>query len=169
MVEEAKRLQAEPFAPAPALSAPILKVPVAQDLDAYDATSATAFLQIASPNKSVPRPHFGPSRNERKALRKAAKRKARLERKNRNRSKREAWPDYYAGYVAYINSAEWRAFRLLTFSLRGKRCERCGEEEGQRHLHHLTYRNLGHEEQEDVMVLCRECHKAAHPETQKAA
>lgn len=116
----------------------------------------------------IPAPIWKPesttSASPRKLHRKEKRRKERRERKANRRNRREGRPSRYAEYVAYINSPEWRVFRLTIFALRGRRCERCGDDgSGIREVHHLTYENLGHEKPEDVQVLCVECHHLAHP------
>ena len=57
-------------------------------------------------------------------------------------------------YIEHINSSEWRNFREKIFRKRGRMCEDCTEVE-RLELHHLTYENLGHERDEDVLILCR--------------
>jgi 5-methylcytosine-specific restriction endonuclease McrA len=87
-------------------------------------------------------------------------------------------------YSEYIASDAWRAKRdsaLLIASRRSPRrgypaCEACGKFGGHfknpsehrvqyangLHVHHVTYRNLGDEPPEDLIVLCTECHKRVH-------
>jgi 5-methylcytosine-specific restriction endonuclease McrA len=67
-----------------------------------------------------------------------------------------------AEYEAYINSPEWRAFRMTIFAQRGRRCQNCGTEKGIIHVHHLNYNRFGHEKPKDVRVLCEECHTKEH-------
>lgn len=35
-------------------------------------------------------------------------------------------------------------------------------------MHHLTYERLGHERDEDLVLLCKECHRAADRERERA-
>jgi hypothetical protein len=84
------------------------------------------------------------------------KRQARKERQQKRRAIRRA------EYEAYINSPEWKAFRVQIFAERGRTCQDCGKQTGVMHLHHLHYRNFQHEKPEDVRVLCENCHEAVH-------
>lgn len=43
----------------------------------------------------------------------------------------------------------------------GGMCQRCGRSTA-RHVHHLTYNNLGHEPLSDLMPVCGSCHQAIH-------
>jgi 5-methylcytosine-specific restriction endonuclease McrA len=61
-------------------------------------------------------------------------------------------------YEDYLVSAEWqaikeRALRAALFS-----CEQCGSKPPLE-VHHKTYTNLGHEQIEDLKVLCPACHE----------
>ena len=96
--------------------------------------------------------------------RREAKRKRREERRAARAGKPSIQDEWRAKYEAHINSLEWKLFRLTVFASRGTNCEACGlSDSGQRHVHHLHYRNLGHEKLEDVKVLCEVCHQKAHP------
>ena len=64
-----------------------------------------------------------------------------------------SWKDHdpwWIKYHKYIDSAEWKVFRIAIFAQRGARCERCWTTHGPLQLHHLHYGNLGHEKPEDV-------------------
>jgi hypothetical protein len=61
-------------------------------------------------------------------------------------------------YTKYMHSQAWRDFRNKILADRGMMCESCGSFEGHREVHHLTYANLGHEQPEDVLVLCGNYH-----------
>lgn len=65
-------------------------------------------------------------------------------------------------YNVYLQSEHWKNFRNETLKKRNK-CEKCNSKENLC-LHHLTYERLGHETQEDIMVLCNDCHKKIHSE-----
>jgi hypothetical protein len=64
-------------------------------------------------------------------------------------------------YDLYLSSSHWRSLAARIKTARGNRCERCGETE-RLDAHHLTYDRIGHERDEDLMVLCRECHFSLH-------
>ncbi len=101
-------------------------------VDAFDVTSADEFIAGRVKKKKRKRRSTG-----RKALRRAK-------------------------YEAYINSPEWKLFRVTVFAARGRKCERCCTIKGEMHVHHLHYRNFGKEKLEDVQILCERCHKAEH-------
>jgi len=64
-------------------------------------------------------------------------------------------------YLAYLNTPEWRAKRTRKLHQSGWRCSACG---GKRDLqvHHVTYERLGCELDEDLRVLCADCHEREH-------
>ena len=61
-------------------------------------------------------------------------------------------------YKKYINSPEWQE-KVKTY--RKKNCDICGSKYNL-HLHHLTYKNLLFETEEDFATLCKYCHQACH-------
>ena len=65
-------------------------------------------------------------------------------------------------YNSYINSAQWYAFRKGILDKRGRKCERCGQTEGEIHAHHLTYERFTNELESDILLLCKKCHKKEH-------
>lgn len=69
-------------------------------------------------------------------------------------------------YTAYINSPQWKRRCARAIARAGDRCQRCGFTKYSRRLevHHLTYARLGHERDEDLIVVCHECHVAADQE-----
>lgn len=61
----------------------------------------------------------------------------------------------------------WQRKRLEIFSRRGFKCEKCGEETKQLHLHHNYYekdKNAWEYPDEAYRVLCSTCHNALHNE-----
>jgi hypothetical protein len=64
-------------------------------------------------------------------------------------------------YVDYMASPEWKSLRKRILSTRNK-CEKCGASDCELHLHHLTYENFKHEKDEDMQVLCYDCHSEVH-------
>lgn len=81
-------------------------------------------------------------------------------------------PDHSAKYKAHIASPEWRAIRKAALERAHYRCQLCGLPLARlkrlgRHLevHHNNYENLGHEQPEDLVVLCAggtgACHAVA--------
>ena len=84
-------------------------------------------------------------------------------------------------YTAYLASDWWQARRKRAFYLACRRCQSpcCGlsylrsltdqevaEQMGpvayRLEVHHLTYARLGNEADDDLIVLCPECHATAH-------
>lgn len=63
-------------------------------------------------------------------------------------------------YHEYIVSAEWKAKSRTFIASRGK-CEICGSIR-QLQSHHKHYYTLGFEEQDDIRVLCADCHAGEH-------
>lgn len=66
-------------------------------------------------------------------------------------------------YTAYINSSAWErkkaAFRE-TDEYTG-RCYCCKSFENI-HIHHITYERLGDESMDDLVAVCRKCHRLIH-------
>ena len=66
-------------------------------------------------------------------------------------------------YKQYLKSEDWRERRKELLEEADYMCDECSEKATQ--LHHLKYDNLGEEElDEDVIALCKECHKEKHEE-----
>lgn len=74
-------------------------------------------------------------------------------------------------YPEYLQTDHWRRIRSAIILAYGARCqhETCqmiGDsywfDEQYIHVHHLTYKNRGHERFEDLQLLCDEHHKEAH-------
>ena len=67
-------------------------------------------------------------------------------------------------YKEYLNSEHWKKFRKETYSKR-KRCQKCSSKK-KLNIHHITYVNIWKETQDDVLVLCNECHFRGHKKPQ---
>jgi len=63
-------------------------------------------------------------------------------------------------YSEYLRSPKWSLKRKQALAQAGEKCERCGQSKWTVRLevHHLTYERLGHEDLNDLQVLCKECH-----------
>lgn len=61
----------------------------------------------------------------------------------------------------YLNSTHWKIKRHQAIQRAGGECENCGASYDLV-VHHLTYERLGQEEDDDLEVLCRECHRMVH-------
>jgi len=65
-------------------------------------------------------------------------------------------------YRRYLRSPEWRTKRYAAIVRAGYRCAVCHRvywDERKLQVHHVTYDRLGREQPEDLMVLCRRCHR----------
>jgi hypothetical protein len=116
--------------------------------DAFDVILAEAF---------APQPKHVPQSARQRKLARLVERSRRLAVIHPDKSL--TWQE---NYEQYINSPEWRAFRLMVFAGRGRRCQSCTKNEGQMHVHHLHYRTFRHEQPADVLVLCEGCHTLVH-------
>lgn len=69
-------------------------------------------------------------------------------------------------YKKYMQSKEWQAKRQERIAIDGGCCVMCGrplEKIKKIQVHHVTYRNLGHENAlTDLCTLCGSCHKKLH-------
>jgi hypothetical protein len=63
-------------------------------------------------------------------------------------------------YQAYLSTEHWKNKRQEVLSIRGCKCEKCGEWGNE--IHHLSYDNLWKEPLNDLQVLCDDCHEATH-------
>lgn len=70
-----------------------------------------------------------------------------------------------SNYSEQVKSPLWQKKRLEVLNLRGFKCEICGNEKDQLHVHHRFYikgRKI-HEYDNDVLqVLCEKCHEIEH-------
>jgi 5-methylcytosine-specific restriction endonuclease McrA len=64
-------------------------------------------------------------------------------------------------YPEYLLTRHWERKRRLAIERAGYRCEKCGFRYFLE-VHHLTYERLGCEQPEDLMALCRTCHRGQH-------
>lgn len=65
-------------------------------------------------------------------------------------------------YSDYLQTVEWQAKRRVLLRERGNQCERCPGLNRALHVHHKTYKRVGHELPEDLEVLCEQCHREEH-------
>jgi 5-methylcytosine-specific restriction endonuclease McrA len=72
-------------------------------------------------------------------------------------------------YNERVNSDAWKARKRELIRWRGQFCERCGLH-GPLDLHHKTYERLGEEMDDDLELVCRDCHdRFADPERAERA
>jgi len=67
----------------------------------------------------------------------------------------------YRSYDEYLRSEHWQEVRKATLAAANNRCQWCGSRVAL-HIHHKTYDNIGHEHDDDLLVVCRECHDKIH-------
>ena len=95
------------------------------------------------------KPKFQPSKTK---LLHAAK----LHRKNKRRRKAQRIINGFK-YDDYIHSRAWNDKRFEAFKRANWQCQVCGQ---RKRLtgHHLTYKNFGNENPEDILAVCEQCH-----------
>lgn len=64
-------------------------------------------------------------------------------------------------YKKYLNSKEWKERRLQRLEIDGYKCACCGTDKNL-NVHHLTYDMIGSEEMDDLITMCKDCHKSIH-------
>jgi hypothetical protein len=64
-------------------------------------------------------------------------------------------------YEAYLMSPEWKEKARQARIRAGNRCQLCNRR-GALDVHHRTYDHIFHEKPEELIVLCRDCHKVFH-------
>ncbi len=67
-------------------------------------------------------------------------------------------------YYEYIQSNEWM-YTAERIKIQ-RRCQECSSEK-RLEVHHLTYKNLGNEQPDDLLVLCHRCHSKKRPKKVK--
>ena len=68
---------------------------------------------------------------------------------------------YRPEYEKYLMSSDWQEKRAERFEKDGNRCVCCGAEKALQ-AHHITYERVGHEDIDDLVTLCADCHKTVH-------
>lgn len=64
-------------------------------------------------------------------------------------------------YEAYLETPQWRRLRLLVIARDGGHCAICKCSD-LLHVHHLHYRTFGNETGEELVTLCKPCHRDEH-------
>ena len=64
-------------------------------------------------------------------------------------------------YQVYIDSRPWQRLRVRILKRDRNQCTKCGRKH-ELDVHHLNYDQLGQEQEEDVVTLCRRCHRDEH-------
>ncbi len=61
-------------------------------------------------------------------------------------------------YEQYLQSPQWKRIRTDRMDMDGGSCQVCGSKENLA-VHHITYARKEHEELDDLITLCSECHE----------
>lgn len=69
-------------------------------------------------------------------------------------------------YNDYLQSEAWRVRRKWKLEQADFRCQVCNAG-GELHVHHRTYDRLGSERENDLTVLCQDCHGLFHGKVQR--
>ena len=64
-------------------------------------------------------------------------------------------------YRQYLRSDGWKSRRQVALDRAGGFCEDCGVRSNFE-VHHKTYKRKGNERPEDLVAVCRDCHKERH-------
>lgn len=82
-----------------------------------------------------------------------------------NKIRMEAFPStgglWWQRYSEYLKSEEWHRIRERVLERDGWSCRITGNTK-QLQVHHLTYRNVGREQESELITLCREAHEIIH-------
>lgn len=68
-------------------------------------------------------------------------------------------------YNEYLQSETWRNKKTQQILVQGLFCKKCGCEiqRANSELHHKNYdKEFGYEDEEDLMLVCKDCHKELH-------
>ena len=65
-------------------------------------------------------------------------------------------------YEDYLQTPHWKHRREDKLRAAGRRCQVCNRGSRTLDVHHRTYERRGQELDEDLIVLCRECHDIFH-------
>lgn len=64
-------------------------------------------------------------------------------------------------YKNYLKTNHWKEKRKKVLKNAKFKCQLCSKTDNL-HVHHNTYKNIGNEKKEDLIVLCEGCHKKFH-------
>lgn len=67
----------------------------------------------------------------------------------------------HVDYHEYMKSEEWAVLRSARLRKDGYQCAMCGTAKNLA-VHHITYEHLGHEDLNDLITLCNDCHAKVH-------
>lgn len=70
--------------------------------------------------------------------------------------------DYKQNYKQYLETEHWKSIRESKLKETGYKCQLCSKTDAELHVHHNTYERIGDEDMNDLIVLCKDCHKKFH-------
>lgn len=78
-------------------------------------------------------------------------------------SRRDMLEDY-GSYNDYLQSNDWKEKAKRLKEQAEWRCQLCNKKgtNSTLHAHHKTYQRVGHEEDNDIIILCSKCHAMFH-------
>jgi 5-methylcytosine-specific restriction endonuclease McrA len=65
-------------------------------------------------------------------------------------------------YKEYLQSKYWKTRSKKEKTWAKHICQLCKKNFKYLDVHHLSYKNLGHERKKDLLVVCRNCHAKLH-------
>lgn len=65
-------------------------------------------------------------------------------------------------YDKYLRSKHWKKIRKKALDRAQYQCQLCASKDAVLDVHHNNYNNIGKEEEKDLIVLCRPCHRKFH-------
>lgn len=71
-------------------------------------------------------------------------------------------------YKDYLNTKHWEFLRIQIGVKCKRTCQSCSKvfEERNYHVHHITYKRIGQERLNDLILVCKECHRKLHSDTE---
>jgi len=68
----------------------------------------------------------------------------------------------HSPYDSHMISRQWEETKKRIYSTYGNACELCGDRYGGLEVHHNTYASFKNEHDNDLIILCKECHYRFH-------
>lgn len=84
-------------------------------------------------------------------------------REERERKQAERTTKWWQSYKQHLQSNDWTMKRNAVFRRSGGMCECCLTNRATE-VHHLSYKNVGHEFLPELTATCNSCHSSAHEE-----
>ncbi|WP_029327690.1 HNH endonuclease [Bacteroides sp. 14(A)] len=80
------------------------------------------------------------------------------------RNRQNEWSQKRSQYYDQLEMPQWKSYREFIFTVRGRKCEICGNEK-KLNIHHVKYINNRFAWEylpSDVLVVCESCHRNIH-------